>query len=63
MKVLIADDHALFRDALGRLVEELDSSASVIQVSSYAQALKILKRIMRKTIKIFSIRKLASCAD
>lgn len=43
MKVLIADDHALFRDALGKLVEELDGSASVIQVSSYAQALKILK--------------------
>ena len=43
MRVLIADDHALFRDALGRLVEELDFSASVVQVSSYTQALKILK--------------------
>ena len=43
MRVLIADDHALFRDALGKLVEELDFSASVVQVSSYAQALKILK--------------------
>lgn len=43
MRVLIADDHALFRDALGRLVEELDSAASVVQVSSYAQALKVLK--------------------
>ncbi len=43
MRVLIADDHALFRDALGRLVEELDPLAGVAQVSSYAQALKILK--------------------
>lgn len=43
MRVLIADDHALFRDALGKLVEELDASAGVVQVSSYSQALKILK--------------------
>ena len=43
MKVLIADDHALFRDALGHLIEDIDDSATVLQTSGYAQTLKILK--------------------
>lgn len=42
MKVLIADDHALFRDALGKLIEGLDSSATVVQAANYFQTLKIL---------------------
>lgn len=55
MRVLIADDHALFRDALGRLVEELDFSASVVQVSSYAQALKVLKNEPSFDMVIFDL--------
>jgi len=43
MKVLIADDHALFRDALGHLIEDIDNSATVLQTSGYAQTVKILK--------------------
>ena len=42
MKVLIADDHALFRDALGKLIESLDNSATVVQAANYLQTLKIL---------------------
>ena len=42
MKVLIADDHALFRDALGKLIENLDTSATIIQAANFAQTLKIL---------------------
>ena len=42
MKVLIADDHALFRDALGKLIENLDTSATVVQAANYLQTLKIL---------------------
>ena len=42
MKVLIADEHALFRDGLGLLIEQLDSSATILQASNFAQALKIL---------------------
>ncbi len=42
MKVLIADDHALFRDALGKLIESLDTSATVVQAANYLQTLKIL---------------------
>ena len=41
MKVLIADDHALFRDALGKLIESLDNSATVIQAANYLQTLKM----------------------
>ncbi|MBR1648733.1 MAG: response regulator transcription factor [Alphaproteobacteria bacterium] len=43
MKVLIADDHALFRDALGQMIENLNDSATIIQAANYAQALKILE--------------------
>ena len=42
MKVLIADEHALFRDGLGLLIEQLDGSATILQASNFAQALKIL---------------------
>lgn len=42
MNVLIADEHALFRDALGKLVEQLDASSTIMQASNFAQALKIL---------------------
>lgn len=42
MKVLIADDHALFRDGLSLSLEKLDNSATILQASNFAQALKIL---------------------
>ncbi|MBP3545686.1 MAG: response regulator transcription factor [Alphaproteobacteria bacterium] len=44
MKVLIADDHALFRDALGKLVESLDDTITIVQTSNFAQTLKILNQ-------------------
>ena len=44
MKVLIADDHALFRDALGKLVESLDNTTTIVQTSSFVQTLKILNQ-------------------
>ncbi len=44
MKILIADDHALFRDALGKLIEDLDENATIIQAANYAQTLKILEQ-------------------
>lgn len=47
MKILIADDHALFRDALSKLIEELDSTAVVVQTSGYDQALRIIKNDTR----------------
>lgn len=44
MKILIADDHALFRDGLSLVIEKLDNAATVLQTSSYVQTLKILEK-------------------
>ncbi|MBQ9272002.1 MAG: response regulator transcription factor [Alphaproteobacteria bacterium] len=42
MKILIADDHALFRDGLALRLEEIVPDAVISQASSYAQVFKIL---------------------
>lgn len=42
MKILIADDHALFRDGLALRLEEIAPDAIISQASSYAQVFKIL---------------------
>ena len=43
MKVLIADDHALFRDGLGMHLEQLYPNMIILQASNFGQALKILE--------------------
>lgn len=40
MKVLIADDHPLVRDALARTVRELDADAEVLQAGDFAGLLR-----------------------
>lgn len=42
MKILIADDHALFRDGLSLYLEKLEPEAVIIQASSCSQMLKLL---------------------
>ncbi|MDO4161978.1 MAG: response regulator transcription factor [Pseudomonadota bacterium] len=42
MKILIADNHALFRDGLSLRLKEILPDAQIQQVSSYSQILKIL---------------------
>lgn len=42
MKVLIADDHALFRDGLSMNLEQIDPDTVVFQAGSFSQALKII---------------------
>lgn len=42
MKVLIADDHALFRDGLGMRLEQIDPDVMILQASNFTQALKII---------------------
>lgn len=42
MKILIADDHALFRDGLALRLEEIAPDAVILQASSYSQVFKIL---------------------
>lgn len=43
MKILIADDHALFRDGLGMRLEQLYPNMVILQASNFGQALKILE--------------------
>lgn len=42
MKVLIADDHALFRDGLSMHLEQIDPQTVIFQAGSFSQALKIV---------------------
>src|SRR5574344_690754 len=42
MKVLIADDHALFRDGLSMRLEQIEPKSVIFQASNFTQALKIL---------------------
>jgi len=44
MKILIADEHALFRDNAALYINKLNPESVVLQVSSFAQALKILEK-------------------
>lgn len=42
MKILIADDHALFRDGLSMHLEQIAPDAVISQAGNFSQALKIL---------------------
>ena len=44
MKILIADDHALFRDGLAMRLEEINPDITLHQAPSFSQALKILDK-------------------
>lgn len=44
MKILIADDHALFRDNLVLYLTELQPQSVILQVSNYPLMLKLLKK-------------------
>jgi DNA-binding NarL/FixJ family response regulator len=40
VKILVCDDHALFRDGLGRVLADLDPDAGLLEADSAAQALE-----------------------
>jgi len=44
MKILIADDHALFRDNLALYIQEIQPQSVILQVSDFSSILKILKK-------------------
>lgn len=44
MKVLIADDHALFRDGLAMRLEEINPEIVIEQAATFSQAIKILDK-------------------
>lgn len=41
MKIMIADDHELFRDGLRHVLEQLDGEVSIVEASDYPQALAL----------------------
>ncbi|HYD32025.1 MAG TPA: response regulator transcription factor [Azospirillaceae bacterium] len=41
MKILIADDHELFRDGLRHVLEQLDDTVTIVEASDYPQALSV----------------------
>lgn len=41
MKILIADDHELFRDGLRHVLEQLDAGVQVVEASDYRQAIAL----------------------
>lgn len=43
MRILIADDHELFRDGLRLVLKDLDPSLDVVEASSYDQALRLVR--------------------
>lgn len=43
MKILIADDHALFRDGLAMRLEQIVPNAAILQASGYSQVIKNLQ--------------------
>ncbi len=42
MKILVADDHALFRDGLSIQLEQLAPQTTILQAGTFSQALKII---------------------
>lgn len=41
MKILIADDHELFRDGLRHVLTQLDGTVSIVEASDYPQAISL----------------------
>ena len=42
MRILIADDHALFRDGLSMQLEKIAPNATILQTGTYSQTIKML---------------------
>ncbi|MGE5504233.1 MAG: response regulator [Actinomycetota bacterium] len=44
MKILIADDHELFRDGLRHVLDQLGGSLTIVEASDFAQAVEAVER-------------------
>jgi len=42
MKILLADDHALFREGMKHILSELDEIGEIVEADSYTQAIELL---------------------
>ena len=56
MKLLIADDHTLFRDALVQYIERSDPSSSVIVAKDFYEALSVLERDQHQDLVLLDLR-------
>lgn len=56
MKLLIADDHALFRDALVQYIERSDPSSRVTLAKDFPQAMDILEQNPHQDLVILDLR-------
>ena len=55
MKVLIADDHALFRDSLSRQMEQINPECIILQASNFNQALKFVESDNKITLIVMDL--------
>lgn len=55
MKILIADDHALFRDGLALRLEQIVPDAAISQASGYSQVFKLIKSDTAPDVLILDI--------
>lgn len=56
MKLLIADDHTLFRDALVQYIERADPSSSVSLARDFHEAIAILEKDQKQDLVILDLR-------
>lgn len=56
MKLLIADDHALFRDALVQYIERADPMCSITLAKDFYQALDILEQNPHQNLVVLDLR-------
>ncbi|PCJ97510.1 MAG: DNA-binding response regulator [Zetaproteobacteria bacterium] len=56
MKLLIADDHALFRDALVQYIERSDPMSSITLAKDFTQAIDILEQNPHQNLVILDLR-------
>ena len=56
MKLLIADDHALFRDALVQYIERSNPSSSVVLAKDFPEALKLLEADPNQDLILLDLR-------
>ena len=41
MKILIVDDHALFREGIGHVLQGLDEQVNILEASDYDRAMQL----------------------
>lgn len=56
MKVLVVDDHPLIREAMGTVLQELDSGLEVLEAGSFEEAMSVAQREPELGLMLLDIR-------